>query len=138
LPFICVYISELTSFVTIFHFSAALDDTRNTHRKSVFFHDVSVGDAGIYTCKAENWAGSAHKDFDLVVITSPTIQPEKLNITAELRKTVVLPCDAMGIPEPVITWVKAPNAQIEPNESKQTIKTSSLDHLKAVRTMLGT
>ncbi|VDM60010.1 unnamed protein product [Angiostrongylus costaricensis] len=91
---------------------AALDDTRNTHRKSVFFHDVSVADAGVYTCQAENWAAS------------PTIQPEKLNITAELRKTVVLPCDAMGIPEPVITWVKAPNAQIEPNEKYQLIGTS--------------
>ncbi|KAJ1352360.1 hypothetical protein KIN20_008683 [Parelaphostrongylus tenuis] len=79
--------------------NTALDDSRNTHRKS-------------------NWAGSAHKDFDLVVITSPTIQPEKLNITAELRKTVILPCDAIGIPEPVITWVKAPNVQIEPNESE--------------------
>ncbi|VDM75381.1 unnamed protein product [Strongylus vulgaris] len=100
-----------------FPFSAALDDRGNTHRKSLLFDKVSVDDAGVYTCKAENWAGTTLKDFDLVVITSPTIQPEKLNVTADSRKTVILPCNATGIPEPVVSWVKAPNIQIEANET---------------------
>ncbi|EYB86274.1 hypothetical protein Y032_0282g1279 [Ancylostoma ceylanicum] len=104
--------------------NTALDDRGNTHRKSLMFNNVSVDDAGVYTCKAENWAGTASKDFDLVVITPPTIQPEKLNVTADSRKTVVLPCNATGIPEPVVSWVKAPNIQIEANEKYQLIGTS--------------
>ncbi|EPB79675.1 immunoglobulin I-set domain protein [Ancylostoma ceylanicum] len=48
--------------------NTALDDRGNTHRKSLMFNNVSVDDAGVYTCKAENWAGTASKDFDLVVI----------------------------------------------------------------------
>ncbi|KIH59603.1 hypothetical protein ANCDUO_10159 [Ancylostoma duodenale] len=51
--------------------------------------------------------------------TPPTIQPEKLNVTADSRKTVVLPCNATGIPEPVVSWVKAPNIQIEANERRK-------------------
>ncbi|ETN79244.1 immunoglobulin I-set domain protein [Necator americanus] len=113
--------------------NTALDDRGNTHRKSLIFDNVSVDDAGVYTCKSENWAGVVLKDFDLVVITPPTIQPEKLNITADSRKTVILPCNATGIPEPVVSWVKAPNIQIEANEKYQLIGTSL-----AVRNVLPT
>uniref|UniRef100_A0A183GNL0 Down syndrome cell adhesion molecule-like protein Dscam2 n=1 Tax=Heligmosomoides polygyrus TaxID=6339 RepID=A0A183GNL0_HELPZ len=106
---------------------AALDDRGPAQRKSIMFEDVSLENAGVYTCKAESWAGIAQKDFDLVVIgkrlqslvlVPPIIVPEKLDFTVELRKTVILPCNATGIPEPVVTWVKAPNIQIETNESK--------------------
>ncbi|WKY14383.1 hypothetical protein Q1695_000157 [Nippostrongylus brasiliensis] len=101
-----------------------LDDRGNAQRKSFMVDEVSVEDAGVYTCKAENWAGTTTKDFDLVVIIPPTIVPDKLDFTVEPRKTVILPCNATGIPEPVVTWVKVPNIQIEANEKYQLIGTS--------------
>ncbi|VDL71890.1 unnamed protein product [Nippostrongylus brasiliensis] len=60
-----------------------LDDRGNAQRKSFMVDEVSVEDAGVYTCKAENWAGTTTKDFDLVVIIPPTIVPDKLDFTVE-------------------------------------------------------
>ncbi|KAK6031599.1 immunoglobulin I-set domain protein, partial [Ostertagia ostertagi] len=94
----------------------ATEDASNAQWNSLVFENVSVNDAGVYTCEAENWVGIAHKDFDLVVISAPAVQPDKMEFTVHPRKTAILACNVTGIPEPVVSWVKAPNIEIEANE----------------------
>uniref|UniRef100_A0A914V4A2 Ig-like domain-containing protein n=1 Tax=Plectus sambesii TaxID=2011161 RepID=A0A914V4A2_9BILA len=90
------------------------------------FKKVEPSQAGVYTCKAENWAGTSYKDVDLVVLIPPSILPERMNITAKLRETVIIPCNATGIPEPVVSWYKEPNIDIVGNGEKFQILGTSL------------
>ncbi|VDK28329.1 unnamed protein product [Gongylonema pulchrum] len=50
-------------------FAAALDDHSEMLKSTALFANVSSRDAGVYTCKAENWAGTSYKDVDLVVLS---------------------------------------------------------------------
>lgn len=42
-----------------------------------------------------------------------------INLTANLEETLILPCNASGIPEPVVSWVKMPNIDIIGNEDSE-------------------
>lgn len=48
---------------------AALDDYTDVLKSTAFFPNVSSENGGVYTCKAENWAGTSYKDVDLVVLS---------------------------------------------------------------------
>ncbi|GMT05475.1 hypothetical protein PENTCL1PPCAC_27649, partial [Pristionchus entomophagus] len=102
----------------------AIDKTSDTRRASAIFPDVGLEHAGIYTCKSENWAGTSYKEIGLVVLTAPIITPEKENVTAELRSTIYLQCNASGIPEPVISWVRHQNVEIVNNEKYELLGTT--------------
>uniref|UniRef100_F1KPK8 Hemicentin-2 n=1 Tax=Ascaris suum TaxID=6253 RepID=F1KPK8_ASCSU len=104
----------------------AVDDRSETPKSTAIFPNVSSADAGVYTCKADNWAGTSYKDVDLVVLIPPGIYPEMINLTANLEETLILPCNASGIPEPVVSWVKMPNIDIIGNEDKYQILGTSL------------
>lgn len=56
-------------------------------------------------------------EFDITV--SPKIHPERLNITAKIGDTVILPCNTTGIPEPVVFWMKMPDVSIIGNEESK-------------------
>ncbi|KAI1722964.1 immunoglobulin i-set domain-containing protein [Ditylenchus destructor] len=88
-------------------------------KRTAFFSDISPDKAGVYTCKAENWAGVDYMTVDLVVLIPPEIIPDKLNVSVNLGETIVLPCNASGIPEPVVSWVKAPHMEIFGNEDSE-------------------
>ncbi|XP_034265503.1 hemicentin-1 isoform X1 [Pantherophis guttatus] len=62
--------------------------------------------AGKYTCTAWNAAGSAYKHITLHVQEPPTmrVQPGALDVI--LNNPVLLPCEALGTPHPVISWQK--------------------------------
>ena len=94
-----------------------MDDFTDKMKTTAVFQDVSPEQAGVYTCKAMNWAGTVYKDVDLVVLTPPEIYPERQNFTANPRETIILPCNASGIPEPVVSWVKVPDVDIIGKES---------------------
>ncbi|XP_067398294.1 hemicentin-2 [Emydura macquarii macquarii] len=62
--------------------------------------------AGRYTCTARNAAGVAHKHLLLTVQESPAVKSLPSLVRVMVNAGVVLPCEASGIPRPVITWQK--------------------------------
>ncbi|CAG9531888.1 unnamed protein product [Cercopithifilaria johnstoni] len=109
----------------------ALDDQTDAQKSTAFFPNVSSENGGVYTCKAENWAGISYKDVSLIVLIPPSIHPERLNVTAKIDETVILTCNTTGVPEPVVSWMKMPNVDIIGNEMKYQIYGTAL-HIKNV------
>ncbi|XP_028851746.1 hemicentin-1 isoform X2 [Denticeps clupeoides] len=75
---------------------------------------VGADDAGLYTCRATNPAGTVHKDYTLSILVPPQIEggestsvdfgqrEEKVRING----TLTLSCLAKGFPEPSTQWFK--------------------------------
>ncbi|KAM5331532.1 hemicentin-2 [Glossophaga mutica] len=62
--------------------------------------------AGRYTCTARNAAGVARKHVVLTVQASPVVKPLPSVVRALAEEQVLLPCEALGVPRPSITWQK--------------------------------
>uniref|UniRef100_A0A3Q1K5W9 Ig-like domain-containing protein n=1 Tax=Anabas testudineus TaxID=64144 RepID=A0A3Q1K5W9_ANATE len=73
---------------------------------SLHIERVRLDDAGDYTCLAENIAGATNHTTTVNVYVIPTIQhgPQVFN-TIE-GTPISLPCRAIGVPAPEITWAK--------------------------------
>ncbi|XP_029915084.1 hemicentin-1 [Myripristis murdjan] len=71
---------------------------------------VQKEDAGKYTCQAVNEAGEDRMHFDLEVLVPPVITGASdefmEEIGAVVNSTVVLHCDVMGHPAPVVSWLR--------------------------------
>uniref|UniRef100_A0A8C3TT96 Hemicentin-1 n=1 Tax=Catharus ustulatus TaxID=91951 RepID=A0A8C3TT96_CATUS len=66
-------------------------------------------DAASYTCIASNVAGSATKEYSLQVYTRPTISnsgPHPSEVVVTQGSDISLECEAQGIPEPAVMWLK--------------------------------
>ncbi|PIO09002.1 hypothetical protein AB205_0113850, partial [Aquarana catesbeiana] len=63
---------------------------------------------GRYQCLAFNHAGQQVKDFNLKILTPPTVwsSNETTTVASLLHGSVVLKCEAKGSPPPSITWFK--------------------------------
>ncbi|XP_006907796.1 hemicentin-1 isoform X1 [Pteropus alecto] len=65
-------------------------------------------DAGRYSCKAVNVAGTSQKDFNIDVLVPPTIiganSPNEVSVV--LNHDTTLECQVKGTPFPVIGWFK--------------------------------
>ncbi|XP_055255516.1 hemicentin-2 isoform X3 [Moschus berezovskii] len=80
-----------------------LDGARALH-----FPRIQEGDSGLYSCRAENQAGTAQRDFDLLVLIPPSV------LGAEAAQEVVglagagveLECRTSGVPTPQVEWTK--------------------------------
>uniref|UniRef100_G3UHY1 Ig-like domain-containing protein n=1 Tax=Loxodonta africana TaxID=9785 RepID=G3UHY1_LOXAF len=90
--------------------------------------------AGRYTCTARNSAGVAHKHVVLNVQASPVVKPLPSIVQVVAGEEVVLPCEALGIPRPSITWQKeglsipaGANTQILPSGQLRIIHASTED-----------
>ena len=58
-------------------FLAPVGDSKTT----AVFDEVQPEQAGVYTCKATNWAGTVYKDVDFLVLSGfRIINLDKLNL----------------------------------------------------------
>ncbi|XP_040926337.1 hemicentin-1 isoform X2 [Betta splendens] len=69
---------------------------------------AATGDAGSYSCKAINVAGSREKGVYLDVLVPPTIEGSALppDVSAILKQEITLECMVQGAPFPTIQWYK--------------------------------
>ncbi|NXO39218.1 HMCN1 protein, partial [Locustella ochotensis] len=67
---------------------------------------AQLAHGGRYTCVARNAAGSAHRHVTLHVQELPVIQGQPGMLDVIVNNPIVLPCEATGTPQPVITWQK--------------------------------
>ncbi|KAM8887343.1 hemicentin-1 [Spinachia spinachia] len=67
-------------------------------------------DAGQYVCTATNSAGQEQKSILLSVYVLPTLKPrldaQSDLVTPQVGSSVILRCEAHGVPEPEVTWYK--------------------------------
>ncbi|XP_012721740.2 hemicentin-1 [Fundulus heteroclitus] len=69
-----------------------------------------LDDAGQYVCTASNSAGQDQKSFLLSVYVAPSLKhphdAEDDDVTPQVGSSVILRCEAHGVPEPEVTWYK--------------------------------
>ncbi|KAK5869646.1 hypothetical protein PBY51_024348 [Eleginops maclovinus] len=69
---------------------------------------AATADAGSYSCKAINIAGSTEKDFFLDILVPPTIvgSGSPQDVSAIVKQQISLECNVQGVPFPTIQWYK--------------------------------
>uniref|UniRef100_A0A4W2BLW0 Leucine rich repeats and immunoglobulin like domains 1 n=1 Tax=Bos indicus x Bos taurus TaxID=30522 RepID=A0A4W2BLW0_BOBOX len=71
-----------------------------------FITDVKIGDMGVYSCTAQNSAGSVSANATLTVLETPSLAVPLEDRVVSVGETVALQCKAAGSPPPRITWLK--------------------------------
>ncbi|KAM9476100.1 hemicentin-1 isoform 3-T3 [Clarias gariepinus] len=67
---------------------------------------VSLGDAGTYSCRAQNTAGTTESKTQLILQVPPVISIPRDEYTLSVGESVSVPCSALGQPEPELQWHK--------------------------------
>ncbi|XP_008053387.1 leucine-rich repeats and immunoglobulin-like domains protein 3 [Carlito syrichta] len=71
-----------------------------------FIVDVKTEDIGVYSCTAQNSAGSISANATLTVLETPSFLRPLLDRTVAKGETAVLQCIAGGSPPPRLNWTK--------------------------------
>uniref|UniRef100_H3AEA1 Leucine rich repeats and immunoglobulin like domains 1 n=1 Tax=Latimeria chalumnae TaxID=7897 RepID=H3AEA1_LATCH len=71
-----------------------------------FIMDVKIEDMGVYSCTAQNTAGTISANATLTVLETPFLLQPLEDHTVAAGETVALQCKATGSPPPRITWLK--------------------------------
>ncbi|XP_058047387.1 leucine-rich repeats and immunoglobulin-like domains protein 3 isoform X6 [Ahaetulla prasina] len=71
-----------------------------------FIVDVKIEDTGLYSCTAQNTAGSISANATLTVLETPSFLRPLLDRTVMKGETAVLQCIAGGSPSPRLNWTK--------------------------------
>ncbi|KAM8746417.1 hemicentin-1 isoform 1-T1 [Acanthopagrus schlegelii] len=76
--------------------------------KTLRLLEAATADAGSYSCKAINIAGSTEKDFFLDILVPPTIEGSGTpqDVSAIVKQEISLECKVKGVPFPTINWYK--------------------------------
>ncbi|XP_057363933.1 hemicentin-1 isoform X3 [Manis pentadactyla] len=74
--------------------------------------ETRVSDSGMYLCVATNIAGNVTQSVKLNVHVPPKIQRGHKLMKVQAGQRVDLPCNAQGMPLPVITWSKDGSAML--------------------------
>ncbi|XP_055516059.1 hemicentin-1-like [Leucoraja erinacea] len=69
-------------------------------------HNVQVSDRGLYRCVASSVGGSTELLYTLHVYVPPVISAVLDKVSVLLNEHVDLQCEAAGVPEPTVTWLK--------------------------------
>ncbi|XP_078517613.1 leucine-rich repeats and immunoglobulin-like domains protein 1 isoform X2 [Lissotriton helveticus] len=77
-----------------------------------FIMDVKIEDMGVYSCTAQNSAGSVSANATLTVLDTPYLIYPLEDRTVSVGATVALQCKASGSPAPRITWLKGDEALV--------------------------
>ncbi|XP_046728282.1 hemicentin-1 isoform X2 [Silurus meridionalis] len=67
---------------------------------------VTLGDAGTYSCLAQNAAGTMEGKTQLLLQVPPVISVPHNEYTLSVGESVSVPCSAIGQPEPELQWHK--------------------------------
>uniref|UniRef100_A0A8C1LD81 Roundabout, axon guidance receptor, homolog 1 (Drosophila) n=1 Tax=Cyprinus carpio TaxID=7962 RepID=A0A8C1LD81_CYPCA len=67
---------------------------------------LTSGDAGTYTCQAENMMGKTEASATLTVHVPPVFVVRPRNQVVGMGRTVTFQCEATGSPQPAIFWQK--------------------------------
>ncbi|XP_039714983.1 hemicentin-2-like, partial [Pteropus medius] len=76
--------------------------------RALHFPGIQESDSGLYSCRAENQAGAAQRDFELLVLIPPSLlgagaAQEVLGLAGA---EVELECRTSGVPTPQVEWTK--------------------------------
>ncbi|XP_068132710.1 leucine-rich repeats and immunoglobulin-like domains protein 3 [Hyperolius riggenbachi] len=71
-----------------------------------FIVNAKVGDTGVYSCTAQNIAGSISANATLTVLETPSFLRPLVDRTVSKGETTVLQCIAGGNPTPRVNWTK--------------------------------
>ncbi|XP_032077633.1 leucine-rich repeats and immunoglobulin-like domains protein 3 [Thamnophis elegans] len=71
-----------------------------------FIVNVKIEDIGLYSCTAQNTAGSISANATLTVLETPSFLRPLLDRTVMKGETAVLQCIAGGSPSPRLNWIK--------------------------------
>ncbi|KAK1166835.1 leucine-rich repeats and immunoglobulin-like domains protein 3 [Acipenser oxyrinchus oxyrinchus] len=71
-----------------------------------FIVDVKTEDIGVYSCTAQNSAGTISANATLTVLETPSFMRPLIDRTVAKGETVVLQCIAGGSPPPKLNWTK--------------------------------
>ncbi|XP_053572722.1 leucine-rich repeats and immunoglobulin-like domains protein 3 [Bombina bombina] len=74
-----------------------------------FIVDVKIEDIGVYSCTAQNSAGSISANATLTVLETPLFLRPLVDRTVSKGETTVLQCIAGGSPVPKLNWTKDDN-----------------------------
>ncbi|KAM9824440.1 leucine-rich repeats and immunoglobulin-like domains protein 3 [Neosynchiropus ocellatus] len=74
-----------------------------------FIVDVKTEDIGVYSCTAQNTAGSISANATLTVLETPSFLRPLMDRTVAKGETAVLQCIAGGSPPPRLNWTKDDN-----------------------------
>ncbi|MBN3300737.1 LRIG3 protein, partial [Amia calva] len=74
-----------------------------------FIGDVKTEDIGVYSCTAQNTAGTISANATLTVLETPSFLRPLMDRTVAKGETAVLQCIAGGSPPPKLNWTKDDN-----------------------------
>ncbi|XP_069465362.1 hemicentin-2 isoform X1 [Ambystoma mexicanum] len=103
------------------------------HGRLLQLDDTQVSDAGVYRCLATNVAGSAELLYSLQVHVAPSIMSVTDPAVVLATKPVSLECNATGIPEPMIVWMKDESPVSTLNGGPQVLMQGRILQLAAVQ-----
>nr|XP_054769474.1 hemicentin-1-like [Lytechinus pictus] len=67
---------------------------------------MSMAEEGQYRCVATNIAGNVTKDVRITILVPPSIEPGNTEYEVVAGGSVILSCEAYGIPMPEVVWQK--------------------------------
>ncbi|XP_067436480.1 neogenin 1a isoform X2 [Thunnus thynnus] len=103
---------------------------------SLQIFNLTEGDAGVYTCMADNPNATIEAQAQLTIQVPPQFVKRPANIYAHESLDIVFECDVTGSPAPTVKWVKNGDAVI-PSDYFKIIKEHNLQVLGLVKSDEG-